>query len=166
MAHRGPAPKNVRHGRSPVADWTDVSDVPYDGPSPELPRLPRRGRWHPMVVSWWEQLRTMPHCALWRDTDWTYAIETAFMKQAYWVLAESGEATTAAAVEIRRREDQLGTTREALRKLRIRYVADRVADGDLEEAEPPVEVVEVAQAGGGGTVHALSTRRARLIRRA
>ena len=37
---------------------------------------------------------------------------------------------------------------------------------DAEEAEPTVEVVEMAQAGGGGTVHALADRRARLIRQA
>ncbi len=120
MAHRGPAAKNIKHGRTPNADWTDVVEVPYPGASPDLPKLPRRERWHPMVEQWWAQIREMPHCVLWRAVDWTFALETAFMKNAYWKLAEDGEATTTMAVEIRRREDQMGTTIEALRKLRIR----------------------------------------------
>lgn len=164
MAHRGPAAKTIKHGRTPSADWTDVPDTPYTGPSPDLPKLPRRQKWHPMVEQWWEQVREMPHCVLWRSVDWTFAIETAFMKQAYWQLAESGEATTTMAVEIRRREDQMGTTLEALRKLRIRYTP--VSEGvDVEpEDESPIEVVEQEVAGGGATVTPLESRRARLTR--
>lgn len=165
MAFRGPASKTVKHGRSPSADWTDVPDTPFVGTSPDLPRLPRRERWHPMVEHWWEQVREMPHCALWRPVDWTFALETAYQKQAYWKLAETGEQTTTAAVEIRRREDQMGTTIEALRKLRIRYV-DAGDDADVEsQDERPVRVVEQAVAGGGGaTVTPLASRRSRLTR--
>jgi hypothetical protein len=168
MAHRGPTSKAVKHGRTPNADWTEVVDVPYDGPSPDLPKLPRRQKWHPMVEHWWAQVRVMPHVVLWRDIDWTFALETAFMKQTYWVLAEENEATTTMAVEIRRREDQMGTTLEALRKLRIRYL-DGADDVDVPEVEPEFEVTEVveagsAEAGSGAKVMSLADRRAALTR--
>ncbi len=167
MAHRGPASKTVKHGRTPNADWTDVPDVAFTGPSPDLPRLTRRRKWHAMVEQWWAQVREMPHCALWRPVDWTFALETAHMKNAYWELVEAGEATTTAAVEIRRREDQMGTTLEALRKLRIRYIPiDEGRDVESED-DLPIEVVEQEVAGGGtATVTPLASRRSRLTRSA
>jgi hypothetical protein len=163
MAHRGPAAKPNKHGRTPNADWTEVVDVPYEGPSPDLPKLPRRKKWHPMVEQWWEQVREMPHCALWRPSDWTFALETAFQKQAHWELCDTGEQTTTAAVEIRRREDQMGTTIEALRKLRIRYVGDG-GDSDYgDDSDRDIIVVEQEVAGGGdATVTQIASRRARL----
>ncbi len=165
MAHRGSAPKANKHGRTPNADWTEVVETPYTGPSPDLPKLPRRKKWHPMVEQWWEQVREMPHCVLWRPSDWTFALETAYQKQAHWELCEEGEQTTTAAVEIRRREDQMGTTIEALRKLRIRYVpVDDEADwGDA--PEPEIQVTEQAvTTGPGATVTPLASRRDRLTR--
>lgn len=169
MARPGPAAKAVKHGRTPNADWTEVTDTPYPGASPDLPRLPNRQKWHPMVEQWWAQIREMPHCVLWRPSDWTFAMETAYQKQAYWKLAETGEQTTTAAVEIRRREDQMGTTIEALRKLRIRYLPLPSDDdaGDLDD-EQTLEVTEVADAAGGSvaTVTPIGDRRARLTRQA
>ncbi len=167
MAHRGPAAKSVKHGRTPNADWTDVVDTPYAGPSPDLPKLPRRARWHEMVEHWWAQVREMPHCCLWRPVDWTFALETAHMKNSYWKMTEDPEARglTTMAVEIRRREDQMGTTQEALRKLRIRYVIDPSAVDEDDEAEPEIRVTDVAEAGSsGGTVTSRSSRRADLTR--
>lgn len=168
MAHRGPAQKQVKHGRTANSDWTEVPDVPYTGPSPDLPRLPRRGKWHPMVEQWWSQIREMPHCVLWRAVDWTFALETAFMKQTFWTDVEAQAATTSAAVEIRRREAQMGTTIEALRQLRIRYIpADGDADVDV-DVEVPVEVVDQESTSGTSvaTVTPLADRRARLTRSA
>lgn len=167
MAHRGPASKAVKHGRTPNAEWTEVVDTPYTDASPDLPKLPRRERWHVMVEQWWAQVREMPHCVLWRAVDWTFAVETAFMKQAYWKLADTGEATTTMAVEIRRREAQMGTTQEALRQLRIRYVSAVGDEDDLADEDRPVEVVDQAVAAtGGATVTPLADRRARLTRQA
>lgn len=160
MATRGPAPKINKHGRTPNTggEWVDVADRPYDGPSPDLPALPRRKRWHPMVSQWWDQVRRMPHCLLWRPTDWTYAIETALMKQGYWDAYDKGEAVTTAAVDIRRREDQMGTTQEALRKIRIRYV-----DPDLVASEDDDDDVEFEPAAGApDNVTSLTDRLARL----
>lgn len=166
--HRGPAPKPSKHGRVPNADWTEVADQPYTGPSPDLPKLPHRRKWHPMVEQWWAQVREMPHCVLWRPSDWTFAVETAFQKQYFWELSEKGEQTTSAAVEIRRREAQMGTTQEALRQLRIRYV--QVLDGGDEDdgLEMAVQVEETEHAEGStvATVTPLADRRARLTRSA
>lgn len=149
MAARGPDQKVRKHGRTPsmAGDWTDVPDEPYDDASPNLPALPRRKKYHMMVLQWWEQVRVMPHCRLWRPTDWTYAIETALMKQAYWDAFDEGAATTTAAVDIRRREDQMGTTQEALRKLRIRYIdPDLMAGVGDEDDEDEVELEPAAGA--------------------
>ena len=167
MALRGPAAKAVKHGRTATADWTDVPDTPFPGPSPDLPRLPGRRRWHDMVVQWWEQVRSMPHCVLWQPTDWQFAVETAFMKQQFWVDYSAGEMKGTTATEIRRREDQLGTTGEARRKLRIRYVfpGDDAPAVDLVDAE--VVVVEQEVAGSGGaSVTPLADRRRRLTQSA
>lgn len=160
MAHRGAAPKTFKHGRTPNADWTEVADVPYTGPSPDLPKLPNRKKWNDLVAQWYEQVRTMPHCVLWRPTDWMFALETAMQKHDYY--ADEDRKTTAA-TEIRRREAQLGTTAEARRQLRIRYIQIGDTDEELDEDDAPVEVIEQHEAAtGGATVTPLRDRRARL----
>lgn len=163
MAHRGPVSKSVKHGRTPNADWTDVVDVPYTGPSPDLPRLPGRRKWNDLVVQWWEQVRTMPHCVLWRNTDWMFAIETAMQKHDYYA---DDERRTTAAAEVRRREAMMGTTGEARRQLRIRYVAADEGAVEPDDVDLPVEVVEQDEAAtGGATVTPLDDRRRRLTQR-
>src|SRR5262245_25440653 len=132
MAATGPDPKVIKHGRTPNAgDWTDVPDVPYAGPWPiDLPAKVGRKNWHSQVREWWAELKVMPHCALWRDTDWRFALELAFIKQQFWEDLGEGKLQSTMVTEMRRREDQLGFTGEARRKLRIRYVkpeADRSA---------------------------------------
>jgi hypothetical protein len=164
MAHRGPTQQSRRLGHSANADWTEVPDRPYEGPSPELPRLPNRCKYHPLVTVWWDMVRTMPHCARWAPTDWQYAVETALLKHYFWTDAAAGEVKTTAATEIRRREDNMGTTEEARRKLRIRYVEvpdDDVDDGDPVEAVVQPEVVHQQRAGGARPVTSLASRRAR-----
>jgi hypothetical protein len=157
MAPKGPLNKINKHGRTPsMVDWIDVPDMPYTGPSPNLPTLPRRKKWHPMVEQWWEQVRAMPHCVLWRPVDWTYAVETGLMKQGYWAAYDAGEEKTTAAVEIRRREDQMGCTQEARRRLRIRYIdPELLSDEDL---DPNPFDAPVA----GGNVTSINDRRNRL----
>lgn len=165
MAHRGPASKAVKHGRTPSADWVDVVDVPYSGPSPDLPKLPNRQRWNGLVVSWWAVVRVMPHCALWTPTDWHFAVETALMKHELWAEVKAGEGLRSTlATEVRRREDQMGTTAEARRKLRIRYVpGDELAEVPPDDGR--LEVMEQQRAAtGGATVTPLADRRRRLTR--
>jgi hypothetical protein len=170
MALRGGDPKGSnKHGRTPVADWVEVDDVPYAGPWPELPKLPGRAKWNELAMRWWDTIRVMPHCALWDDADWLYAVETAVMKHYYFRAVANDEATTSAATEIRRREDNIGTTMEARRKLRIRYVEpehagvqDQVGQGV--EDDRPAKVIEQTGpgAGSGGQVLPLAERRRRL----
>ncbi len=167
MARPGPTQQNRRLGHSANAEWTDVPSRPYEGPSPDLPKLPNRAKYHPMVTTWWDMLRQMPHCRRWTPTDWQYAVETALLKHYFWTDAAAGEVKTTAATEIRRREDNMGTTEEARRKLRIRYVD--VPDDDEDEDEGPVtatvqpEVVSQRRAGGARPVTSLASRRARAL---
>lgn len=161
MAHHGPAPSAHRLGHSPNADWTDVPDIPFGGPSPNLPSLGRNKKWNKAVEQWWENVRVMPHCALWRPTDWDYALETAHYKQRFWDHFLAGVETTTAAVEIRRREDNMGTTAEARRKLRIRYLEAFVDEPELPVDDEQPEVVHQDRAGGARPVSSLDERRNR-----
>ncbi len=167
MAHRGPSQQTRRLGHSANAEWAEVQDRPFDGASPDLPKLPGRAKYHPMVTVWWDMVRHMPHCVRWAPTDWQFAVETALLKHYFWVDASAGEVKTTAATEIRRREDILGTTEEARRKLRIRYVEvpdDELDDLDVADAvtvQP--EVVSQRVAGGARPVTSLASRRARAL---
>ena len=175
MALRGADPKGSnKHGRTPTADWIEVDDVPFQGPWPELPELPggKRAKYHPLALRWWDTVKRLPHAVLWDDADWLYAVETAYMKHFYYkdVANDEKGATTSAATEIRRREDNIGTTMEARRKLRIRYVDREEAGvqttvGQGAESDQPAKVIETKGPGsgaGGGTVLPLAERRARL----
>ena len=162
MAFGGVAPKGVKLGRTPNADWTDVVDVPYEGPSLELPKSPAgRRKWHDPVVAWWDVIRKMPHCVLWGPPDWLFALETAFMKQQFWADYQNGELHSTLATEIRRREDQMGTTGEARRKLRIRYVSPDETVDETGQVDAPAGD-EPAANGDGGKVTSLEDRRRRL----
>lgn len=169
MAHRGPSPLARKIGRTPNADWTEVPDVPYEGPSPDLPKLPQRRKYNELVVQWWDLVRHMPHCVSWKPSDWQYAIETAMLKHFFWTdaLSPDPDVKITAAQEIRRREDNMGTTEEARRKLRIRYVE---VEDDYDEEEDPVvgdgpqpEIRHQRRAGGARPVTSLASRRARAL---
>lgn len=71
----------------------------------------------------------MPHCVLWTDSDWEFAVDTAFVHASF----VSGDLRQAA--ELRNRDKLLGTTFDSRRDLRIRYVdhltTKDVADGDV-----------------------------------
>lgn len=169
MAHRGPAPLARKIGRTANADWTDVPNVPYEGASPDLPKLPNRRKYHELVVQWWEMIRHMPHCRSWAPTDWQYAVETALLKHFFWTdaLGPDGDVKITASQEIRRREDNMGTTEEARRKLRIRYVDPEPEDFEEEDeggdAQQP-EIVHSRVAGGPRPVTDLRSRRERALR--
>ena len=158
MAKPGPAGKANKHGRVTTAgEWTEVVNLPYEGPSLDLPK-PKRGgpKWLPEVEAWWEQVRRMPHCVLWEPSDWVFALETAYMKLDWWMEYNSGVVHSTKSTEIRRREDQMGTTREARRKLMIRYVEP--VEDVVEEPEPDAG----GSSHGGGKVIQFDERRARV----
>lgn len=146
-----------KRNRNPLTfEWTEVPDVDYDGVRPELPETRGRLRKVPgmadafdevplqdLTREWWAAVSRMPHCALWTAADWVFAIETAIVADRFY----AGE--PAAAGELRQREKILGTTLDARRDLRIRYVA------------PEVEEKPVARRKSG-TVTRLDERRRRL----
>ena len=122
VAGRKPKPDGQKRNRvKPVHDWTEVPDTPYEGQHPDPPegvQLPAGAE------RWWSTLVRMPHCVLWADSDWTFALDTLLLAVAF----HSGDLKVA--TELRQREKVLGTTADARRDLRIRYV-----DGDAAEVE-------------------------------
>ena len=130
MAVAGRKPKGdrsqTRHRVPPTHDWAEVEDTPYDGARPKLPTRyltdpqtgkPIRVSWPAATRRWWETVSTMPHCRLWTAADWEFALETAEVHARFM----SGTNGT----ELRIRQKLLGTTLDARRDLRIRYVAPR-----------------------------------------
>lgn len=126
MAVSGAKPSNrpVVHRVKPTHDWQEFPNVAYTGPRPELPTsrtvlkdgepveypLEKRTR------QWWDAVSKMPHCVVWQDSDWAFAVETAM------VHAVAAHGNISAMAELRMREKVLGTTLDARRDLRIRYV--------------------------------------------
>ena len=123
VAGRKPKDPAERRNRMPAAhDWTEVESTPYDG---EVPRLPiryvttqdgetLRVAWPAATKRWWQVVSRMPHCRLWTESDWQFALDTAEVHARFM----SGSPAT----ELRTREKVLGTTADARRDLRIRYV--------------------------------------------
>lgn len=135
MPVAGRKPKgNPRHRVPPVHEWTEVLDAPFaDGP--RLPRCRPGGKsWPTRTKKWWAAVSTMPHCVLWSESDWSFAIDTAMLA------AEFHDGLISAATELRQREKILGTTADARRDLRIRYLRpeEPVEDDGPDEPMPPV----------------------------
>lgn len=108
-----------------AVDWIEVPDVPYTGPKPEIPvsrqvMTPRgESETHPisaLTVQWWNVISSMPQCAIWSPADWQFAVDTVL------VHAEAMNGRSNAMAELRQRERIMGTTIDARRDIRIRYV--------------------------------------------
>lgn len=72
--------------------------------------------WPQATRRWWRALGRMPHCVLWAEPEWQFALDTAVLVAAF----HSGDLRLAQ--EIRTREKLMGTTPDARRGLRIRYI--------------------------------------------
>jgi hypothetical protein len=116
-----------RHKVKPTHEWAEVPDVEFTG----APALPNKG-FSQMVEDWWADISTMPHCVLWKKGDWRFAIETAYVCEAF----HRGQPERAA--ELRIREKVMGTTLDARRDLRIRYI-------EPEKATKPASVTAIAE---------------------
>lgn len=118
VAGRKPKPEGQAINRNkPTTEWVEVPDLPFAG-GPKLPRTQPDGRsWPAWTKRWWATVSTMPHCSLWTDADWEFAMDTAALKAKFHTDGGAGLAT-----EIRNREKVLGTTVDYRRDLRIRYV--------------------------------------------
>ena len=117
MAVPGRKPKpqgQARHRVPPRTEWVEVVAIPFDGDVPKLPG--RRGGWPARTKRKWGVWSRMPHCVLWTDSDWDFAVDSLE------IAAQFHEGNGARAKELRDREKVLGTTMEYRRDLRIRYV--------------------------------------------
>lgn len=127
-----PKPDDQRRNFSkPTHEWTEVPDEPYDG---KVPPLPREVGWPVGTRRWWRIISRMPHCRLWTEADWQFAIDTAIVAAAF----HGGDLRQA--TELRQREKVLGTTADARRDLRIRYVRP-----PSPEDRPVAAVVDLAR---------------------
>jgi hypothetical protein len=146
----GPKPtgRGILSGNTPRIDWTEVPNVPYAGPKPELPaeRQSMLKNGEIIIVpmgaateEWWSRVTSMPHCVIWGPTDWQFCLDTAKIHSA----AQAG--SIPANVELRQREKIMGTTWEARRDLRIRYI----------DPEPEAPVI--------AAVTSIDDRRSRLL---
>jgi len=125
MSGRKPVDRPVVHRNKPAVEWTEIPNTPYKGERPVLPDtrevINKAGdvSVYPIPDStkdWWESVTTMPHCVLWTPSDWAFCSDTAL------VHAQAVTGVISAMAELRQRERILGTTFDARRDLRIRYV--------------------------------------------
>lgn len=116
VAGRKPKPRDqIRHRVPPVHEWAEIPDVPFmDGP--RLPARAPSGPWPKLTRKWWAGVSHLPHAVLWHEADWQFALDTAVLVAVYHL----GDLSLAR--EIRAREAVIGTTVDARRDLRIRYV--------------------------------------------
>jgi hypothetical protein len=123
MPVKGRRPKAMTTSpRRSQHDWIEVTYEPFTG-APRLPRTRPNGQlWPEHIRRRWRAWSTMPHCCLWLPSDWTFAIDTLEVA-ALWIATGK----TAYATELRYREKVMGTTRDSLLGLRIRYVAPKLA---------------------------------------
>ncbi len=132
MAVSGPKPKEQRVSRTPLThDWVDVIDKPYRGARPALPRGTSQ-----QTRAWWDAVTRLPHCVLWGEGDWQFALDTARIHAAF----VAGDLVRAS--ELRIREARMGTTLEAVRDLRIRYVQPEESAPKKAKADSPVTSFE------------------------
>jgi hypothetical protein len=125
MSGRKPSDRPTVSRNKPRVDWVDVVNVPYEGETPKLPEvrevINKAGdvSVYPMpeqTKTWWASVSTMPHCVLWSPSDWSFCLDTAL------VHAQAVTGVISAMAELRMREKIIGTTVDARRDLRIRYV--------------------------------------------
>src|SRR5688500_10671485 len=92
----------ARNRNKPTHTWTEGPDLPYEGDVPKLPR--RQGGWSARAKRKWGVWSRMPHCRLWSDADWEFAIDALDVAERFY------DGDRAAATELRNREKVMGTT--------------------------------------------------------
>jgi hypothetical protein len=146
MALPGKKPNDRAVNRNaPKIDWVLIDNVPYNGPTPELPEsrtyINPKGEVQEVPIErrtreWWEAITKMPHCVLWQPSDWQFALDTAM------VHASASHGSVTAMGELRQREKIMGTTVDSRRDLRIQYVEPQL----LESVPAPVISIDERRA--------------------
>jgi hypothetical protein len=167
VAGRKPSDTGQTRDRNPRAhDWTDVVDVPYAGPSPELPAH----HWMPQTLEWYETVRALPHAILWNPGDWLFIHSTAHVVDGFYrepaFDSESGRKISDGgpkdyAVELRQREKIIGLTVDARRDLRIRYTDPPSSSAAVAAASSPTRDPRQRVAKPAGETPAPKKRTAR-----
>lgn len=122
----------IRHRNKPPHQWIEVEDRPFSNRYHRLPTTMPDGRpWPEATQRWWSAVSQMPHCRFWKRADWQFALDTALIAAAF----HSGDIKQA--VELRQREKVMGTTLDARRNLRIRYI-----EAKPKEEQPGVVAIE------------------------
>jgi hypothetical protein len=164
MARPGPEPKKgPKHGHG-GAGWVDYVNTPYTGPGSDrdLPDVPGV-QWFPQVEAWWNEVRRMPHCKDWTPTDWIFGIETALFKNNLYSEYFGGTVHASMIAQIRMREDQMGTTMEARRKMGIRYVDPAQAtDEQTDDQDNATETDKTGAPAGVRPIESAKSRRQQL----
>jgi len=124
-----------RVNRMPLQhEFQRVLNVPYV-PTKEQARCPVAGA-KTATRRWWAMVSTMPHCINWTEGEWEFARATAFIHDRF-----MNDRPTLGK-ELRDRERVMGTTEDARRALKIRYVS-AVEDepvGRVEEPPKPIAI--------------------------
>jgi hypothetical protein len=122
MPRTAPKPEGQRRrANAPTFEWNEFPDTPFTG-APDLGRMAEGSEWPDFVQTWWATISTMPHCAMWEASDWSFARLTAPL-----VLA-CMTGSSSAASELRQRERVMGVTVDGRMYLRIRYVPAGASD--------------------------------------
>lgn len=110
---RKPKPDGQKRNRvKPTFEWREVENVPFEGPIPvDLPEDLSAG-----TQRWWAAISKMPHCILWEQADWVFALESALVRELF--EADPLKANR----DLMAREKLLGMTFDHRRDLRIRYI--------------------------------------------
>jgi len=129
---RKPKPEDQRRNPNPPRhDWVQIENKCFED-APPLPKTQATGhRWPAQTKRWWRAVSRMPHCVLWDEADWQFALDTVIIAAAF----HNGDLKQA--TELRQREKVMGTTMDSRRDLRIRYV---VAAAETEQ--PGIKAIE------------------------
>jgi hypothetical protein len=131
LSGRKPKPDGLKRNRMPPThEWTLIPDVAFED-APPLGAVGGKA-----TKRWWEVISRMPHCVLWTESDWQFAIDTARV-HAKFIAGKPGTAT-----ELRNREKLLGVTMDSRRDLRIRYVPAEPKVGEIEEERDVVSLAD------------------------
>jgi hypothetical protein len=129
---RKPKPQGEAVNRvAPTHEWTEVEAIPFEG-GPPLPATRPNGKpWPVWTKKRWEVWRSMPHCCLWDQADWLFALDSLEIAAKF----HENTGLIGMAAELRNRERVLGTTLDFRRDLRIRYI-------DPKTVAPVIEMVK------------------------
>lgn len=136
---RQPKPDGQKTNRGPVQHtYLNIPNVPYvptkDEAKCPVVNAPAETR------RWWKMVSTLPHCLHWEEGEWEYARATAVIHAAFM----GGRPTLAK--ELRDRERAIGTTEDARRALRIRYIGEAEPEQEPAKEGEPARPVPIDRA--------------------